>query len=136
MLRKENALRLQDQMFTTGMGGVLPEQPDPARFQTCARCRLRDWRLVDRTGQSIYGDVLAHRRGYQQHNARLRTHAAAAEHMEDRIEFPHDGRGCVCFEFPRGFFDLVNQRAGSSYLRTWDWPACCKSTSGSLGRTA
>jgi len=26
-------LRLQDQMFTTGMGGVLPEQPDPARFQ-------------------------------------------------------------------------------------------------------
>lgn len=25
-------------------------------------------------------------------------------------------------EFPRKYFDLVNQRLGMSYLRTWDWP--------------
>jgi SAM-dependent methyltransferase len=25
-------------------------------------------------------------------------------------------------EFPVGFFDLVNQRLGMSYLRVWDWP--------------
>ncbi len=25
-------------------------------------------------------------------------------------------------EFPAGSFDLVNQRMGWSYLRTWDWP--------------
>jgi ubiquinone/menaquinone biosynthesis C-methylase UbiE len=25
-------------------------------------------------------------------------------------------------EFPDNYFDLVNQRLGISYLRTWDWP--------------
>ena len=24
-------------------------------------------------------------------------------------------------EFPRSYFDLINQRLGMSYLRTWDW---------------
>src|SRR5258708_21098179 len=30
--------------------------------------------------------------------------------------------GSRMLEFPVGYFDLVNQRLGSSYLRTWDWP--------------
>ena len=25
-------------------------------------------------------------------------------------------------EFPNNYFDLINQRFGLSYLRTWDWP--------------
>lgn len=25
-------------------------------------------------------------------------------------------------ELPSGYFDLVNQRLGWSFLRTWDWP--------------
>jgi len=28
----------------------------------------------------------------------------------------------LMLEFPTAYFDLVNQRFGLSYLRTWDWP--------------
>ena len=28
---------------------------------------------------------------------------------------------CACLEFPTSSFDLVNQRLGASWLRTWEW---------------
>jgi len=40
--------------------------------------------------------------------------------VSDRVEF-HTMDALRMLEFPDRFFDLVNQRAGASYLRTWDW---------------
>jgi ubiquinone/menaquinone biosynthesis C-methylase UbiE len=46
---------------------------------------------------------------------------AEAEGVSDRVEF-HVMDALRMLEFPTGYFDLVNQRFGGSYLRTWDWP--------------
>jgi ubiquinone/menaquinone biosynthesis C-methylase UbiE len=46
---------------------------------------------------------------------------AIAKGMADRIEL-RVMDALRMLEFPRGYFDLVNQRLGMSYLRTWDWP--------------
>src|SRR5262249_3809606 len=39
----------------------------------------------------------------------------------DRVEF-HVMDALRTLEFPAASFDLVNQRLGVSFLRTWDWP--------------
>jgi ubiquinone/menaquinone biosynthesis C-methylase UbiE len=46
---------------------------------------------------------------------------AEAQHVSDRVEF-HTMDALRMLEFPNNFFDLVNERFGQSYLRTWDWP--------------
>jgi ubiquinone/menaquinone biosynthesis C-methylase UbiE len=45
---------------------------------------------------------------------------AAAQQVNDRVEF-HTTHALRRLEFPAGFFDLVNQRLGLSFVRTWDW---------------
>ena len=46
---------------------------------------------------------------------------AAQQQVSDRVEF-HVMDALRMIEFPKGYFDLVNQRMGVGYLRTWDWP--------------
>jgi ubiquinone/menaquinone biosynthesis C-methylase UbiE len=46
---------------------------------------------------------------------------AANQQVEDRVQF-RVMDALRMLEFPPGSFDLVNQRLGTSYLRTWDWP--------------
>src|SRR5579875_2781990 len=88
-------LHLRDQMLTESQGGVLPEQPDPTSFQ-----RVLD---VSRTFVEY-----------------ARAQAEAGQ-VSDRVEFQVMD-ALRMLEFPTGFFDLVNQRLGQSWLRTWDWP--------------
>lgn len=116
-----NRLRLQDQMVTAGMGGVLPEQPDPTIFRRVldVGCGIGGWLIeVARTypdvsllmGVDVSGKMLDY--------ARMQ---AAEQQVSDRVEF-HQMDALRMLEFPSDYFDLVNHRLGLSWLRTWDWP--------------
>jgi ubiquinone/menaquinone biosynthesis C-methylase UbiE len=114
-------LHIQDQMLTAGMGGVLPEQPDPTIFHRVldVACGTGDWLIKAAktypTMSTLIGvDVSAKMLGY----ARER---AEAEQVNDRVEF-RVMDALRMLEFPDEFFDLVNHRFAASFLRTSDWP--------------
>jgi len=114
-------VQLQDSMLTASMGGVLPEQPPPAIFRRVldVGCGTGGW-LIEAAktyptlsllvGIDVSDKMLNYARSQ-----------AAAEQISDRVEF-HAMDALRMLEFPVGFFDLVNHRAGISWLRTWDWP--------------
>lgn len=120
---EEELLRvhLQDQLITDGMGGVLPEQDDLSRFQRVldVACGTGDWLIslaqqMPDTKLLVGADVSKSMIDY----ARKQAHEAGlAERAEFRVM-----DALRMLEFPRASFDLVNQRFGQSYLRTWDWP--------------
>ena len=113
-------LHVQDQMLTASQGGVLPEQPDPRQFERVldVGCGTGGW-LIEAartypTMKRLVG-VDASRRFV----AYARIQAEVAQ-VQDRVEF-HVMDALRMLEFPSGSFDLVNQRLGQSWLRTWDW---------------
>ncbi|MGH7867502.1 MAG: class I SAM-dependent methyltransferase, partial [Candidatus Dormibacteraceae bacterium] len=114
-------LAVQDQLFTTGMGGALPEQPDPTIFQRVldVGCGTGGW-LIEAaktypTMTRLVGvDV----------NTRMIEYAraqAVAEQVQDRVEFQVMD-ALLILEFPKGYFDLANVRFATGYMRTWNWP--------------
>ncbi len=114
-------LHVQDQMLTASQGGVLPEQPDPRQFE----------RVLD-VGCGTGGWLIEAARTYPTMKRLVGVDAsltlieyaraqAAAAQVQDRVEFSVMD-ALRMLEFPAGFFDLVNQRLGMSWLRTWDWP--------------
>jgi ubiquinone/menaquinone biosynthesis C-methylase UbiE len=114
-------LVIQDQMITTGMGGVLPEQPDPTIFHRVldVGCGTGGW-LIEAAKSYPTMSLLA---GVDV-SSRMVKYAreqAEAQQVSDRVEFSSMD-ALRMLEFPADFFDLVNQRLGQSYLRTWDWP--------------
>lgn len=114
-------LDFQDRMLNTSMGGVLPEQPAPETFRRIldVACGTGAWlieiaKTYPQATLLIGADI----------SKRMVTYAssqAAHEGVNDRVEF-HTMDALRMLEFPGGYFDLVNQRLGMSYLRTWDWP--------------
>ena len=114
-------LQIQDQMVTQAMGGVLPEQADPTRFQRVldVGCGTGGWLLeAARTYPSmsmLVGIDISSRM------VAFARQQAVAHHLNDRVTFQVMD-ALRMLEFPDRFFDLVNQRAGVSYLRTWEWP--------------
>ncbi len=114
-------LSIQDQLLTAGMGGVLSEQENPGRFQRVldVGCGTGGWLIalaqqVPTSSLLIGADVSRRMVEY----ARSQAQAAG---VADRVEF-HVMDALRMLEFPHKYFDLVNQRFGLSYLRTWDWP--------------
>lgn len=117
---ERNRLALQDQMTTAAMGGVLTEHPGPRGIQRVldVGCGTGGW-LIDVAkayptialliGVDINSKMVEHSRAQ-----------AVAQHVDDRVEF-HVMDALRILEFPNAFFDLVNQRLGMAYLRTWDW---------------
>ncbi|MBV9230867.1 MAG: class I SAM-dependent methyltransferase [Chloroflexi bacterium] len=114
-------LHIQDHLVTAGMGGVLPEQPDPTIFERVldVGCGPGGWlieaaktypRMKLLVGMDISDKMLQAARSQ-----------AAAQQMSDRVQF-HTMDAFKMLEFPSGGFDLVNQRFGMSWVRTWDWP--------------
>src|ERR1700757_2146673 len=110
-------LQVQDQMLTVSMGGALPEQADPMRFQRVldVGCGTGDWLIAAaKTYPSmsllIGADISA---------KMLRSARSQAEDQQvhDRVEFAVMD-ALRRLEFPDDFFDLVNQRLGASWLRT------------------
>jgi ubiquinone/menaquinone biosynthesis C-methylase UbiE len=114
-------LQIQDQMITDGMGGILPEQPDPGHFHRVLDigCGTGGW-LIEAAnscptmqlliGVDISNNMLQHAR-----------EQATARQVANRVEF-HTMDALQMLEFPQNFFDLVNLRYGVSWLRTWEWP--------------
>ncbi len=120
-LSEMERLELQDDLLTRKMGGVLPEQEDLTRFQHIldVGCGTGGWLMeVAQTypdipllvGVDISGSMLAY--------ARAKANALG---LSDRVQF-QSMDALRLLEFPDEYFDLVNQRLGMSYLRTWDWP--------------
>jgi ubiquinone/menaquinone biosynthesis C-methylase UbiE len=114
-------LQIQDQLVTASMGGVLPEQPNPTIFQRVldVGCGTGGWLIeiakaypsvTQLVGVDISEKILEYARAQ-----------AVAQQVSDRVQF-RAMDALRMLEFPANSFDLVNQRFGMSYLRTWDWP--------------
>jgi ubiquinone/menaquinone biosynthesis C-methylase UbiE len=115
-----NRLELQDKMLTTGMGGVLPElaDPTPVRRVLDVGCGTGGWLIeTAKTYPSIEKLVGADISGKMLAYARVR---ADAEALDQRVQF-REMDALRMLEFADASFDLVNQRLGDSWLRTWDW---------------
>ena len=114
-------LRLQDQMTTASMGGVLPEQADPSIFQRVldVGCGTGNW-LIEAAktypGISLLVGVDVSSKMVEYAQAQ-----AEAQGVSDRVQF-RAMDALRMLEFPSDYFHLVNQRFGTSFLRKWDWP--------------
>ena len=112
-------LNLQDQLITTAMGGVLPEQAHTTRFQRVldVGCGTGGWliemaKTCSACRQLVGIDVSKRMVEY----AREQAYTA----RQDHVEF-HVMDALLLLSFPSGYFDLVNLRFGSSFLRAWEW---------------
>ena len=113
-------LEVQDKMLTQWMGGVLPELPDPPPLHQVldVGCGTGDWLIelaltVPGIKRLVGVDVSLKIVEY----ARAR---AKAEAIDERVQF-QTMDALRILEFPDASFDLVNQRFGFSWLRTWEW---------------
>ena len=115
-------LIVQEHLATDTMGGVLPEQQDPTQFQRVLDigCGPGGWIIeVAQTYPQIkklYGiDISPTMIQY------ARARAEQQQLPKERVEFlVMDALRML--EFPNSFFDLVDFRFGSSFMRKWDWP--------------
>jgi len=113
-------LTIQDQMLTAGMGGVLPEQPDPTVFHRVldVGCGIGGWVIE---AAQMYPEMSLVGVDISQRIIKYAGAQAEAHQVRDRIEF-HVMDALHALDFPVASFDLVNLRLGISFLRTWDWP--------------
>ncbi|QBD83149.1 class I SAM-dependent methyltransferase [Ktedonosporobacter rubrisoli] len=119
-LQELERLTIQGQMMTREMGGLLPEQEDPSRFQRVLdiACGPGEWIIeMARTypHMTLIGvDISSSMIEYAREQARV-------QHVDDRVEFLVMD-ALLILEFPAVFFDLVNLRCCVGFMRTWDWP--------------
>jgi ubiquinone/menaquinone biosynthesis C-methylase UbiE len=120
-----NRLVVQDRMFTTVMGGVLPEQEDPSQFRRVLDigCGPGGWLLETAQQypqiQKLYGiDISSTMIRYARELAEKQSMPTGPK---ERVEFLTMD-ALMVLEFPEDFFDLVNLRFGVSFMRQWDWP--------------
>jgi ubiquinone/menaquinone biosynthesis C-methylase UbiE len=113
-------LTIQDQMITTAMGGVLPEQPDPTIFHHVLDigCGTGGWLIQ---AAQTYPTMALVGIDISQRLIDFASTQAQAHQVNDRVEF-RVMDALRTLEFPDASFDLVNVRFGVSFLRTWDWP--------------
>ena len=114
-------LQIQDQMITSRMGGVFPEDLDLTDVQRVldVGCGTGSWLIeTAKTHPAIallVGiDISSKMINFAQTQARN-------QQVSERVEF-HVMDALRGLDFPDAQFDLVNIRMGDSWLRTWDWP--------------
>jgi ubiquinone/menaquinone biosynthesis C-methylase UbiE len=112
-------LTIQGQMMTEAMGGPLPEQADPSRFQRILdiACGPGEWVLAT---AKMYPSMSLVGIDISQSMIQYARQQAAKEHLGDRVEF-HVMDALLLLEFPSSSFDLVNLRCCVGFMRTWDW---------------
>jgi len=113
-------LDLQDKMVTSGMGGVLPELTDPTSLRRVldVGCGTGGWLIetaltYPHIEKLVGADI----------SSKLTAHARAQAEklgLDGRVQF-QTMDALRILEFPPSSFDLVNQRAAASWLRTWEW---------------
>jgi ubiquinone/menaquinone biosynthesis C-methylase UbiE len=118
-------LVVQDHMFTTVMGGVLPEQQDPIQFRRILDigCGPGGWilEMAQKYPQieKLCGiDISTAMVQYALEQAKQRQLSTG---VRGRVEF-HAMDALRMLEFPDNFFDLVNLRLVASFIRQWEWP--------------
>ncbi len=114
-------LQIQDQMTTASMGGVLPEQPNPTTFSKVldVGCGTGGW-LIE-TAKSYPGISLLVGIDASRQMVKYARRQAEREEVNNRVEFT-EMDALTRLDFTDHYFNLVNERHGASYLRTWDWP--------------
>src|SRR5690349_23632126 len=114
-------LHIQDQLITSGMGGIFPEQPDTSRFKRIldVACGTGGW-LIE--AAKTYPDM-TRIVGIDANNhiIEFAQHQAKAAQVDNRVEFSSMD-ALLILEFPNGYFDLVNARFVTPFMRTWNWP--------------
>lgn len=113
-------LQIQDQLVTTCMGGVLPEQADTARLQSVldVGCGTGGWLIeLAKTSPQIKRLVGVDISSKMLDYARAQ---AIAQGVGDRVEFMAMD-ALRMLEFSDHSFDLVNHRFGISWVRKWEW---------------
>ncbi len=113
-------MAIQDQLLTVSMGGVLPEQTSPLSLQRVldVGCGPGGWLIeMAKTNPSITQLIGVDISDKMLDYARAQ---ALAQQVDERVTFQKMD-ALRMLEFPQAYFDLVNQRLGSSYLRNWDW---------------
>jgi ubiquinone/menaquinone biosynthesis C-methylase UbiE len=115
-------LIVQERIVNEAMGGVLAEQTDPTQFRRVLDIGCGPGGWVIETAQTypqiekLYGiDISPTMIQY------ARQRAAELQLPKERVEFLVMD-ALLILEFPNEFFDLVNMRAGVSFMRQWDWP--------------
>ena len=113
-------LEIQDTMLTKGLGGVCPELADPSLLHHVldVGCGTGGWLLE----MAKTYPTLERLRGVDVSSKMVAYATAKAEemHLGARVQF-QTMDALRLLEFPPASFDLVNQRFGVSWLRTWDW---------------
>lgn len=113
-------LQIQDHIVTAGMGGVLSEQSDATLLHRIldVGCGTGGW-LIE--AAKTFPDIsLLVGVDVSKRMLEYARKQAEEEQVSERVEF-HVMDALRMLEFPTGYFDLINQRFGGSYLRTWDW---------------
>lgn len=113
-------LDLQDHLLTAGMGGVLPEQPEPASFESIldVGCATGGWLLE---AARAYPDIsLLVGVDVSKRMINYARTQAEAQQVSKRVEF-YAMDALRMLEFPDNTFDLVSHRLAQSWVRTWDW---------------
>lgn len=114
-------LHIQDGLITRAMGGVLPEQQQPSRFQEILDigCGTGDW-LIELASTVPPPSLLV---GIDVNKPMLAYAATQAEarQVSDQIQW-REMDALRSLDFLTETFALVNLRCGLSFVRTWDWP--------------
>jgi ubiquinone/menaquinone biosynthesis C-methylase UbiE len=113
-------LTIQDQLITTAMGGILPEQSDPTLFHRVldVGCGTGGW-IIE--AAKTYPEMKLIGVDINKMRIEYARAQAEAQQVADRVEF-HIMDALLILEFPPAFFDLVNVRFCTSFVRTWEWP--------------
>lgn len=120
-LEELQRLQVQEHLMTVALGGVLPEQSDPARFQHVldVACGAGGWLIeLAKTAPTI-----SHLIGVDISRRMIEAARTEAEvqQVQERVEFRLMD-ALRLFEFSADTFDLTNMRFALSFLRTWEWP--------------
>ncbi len=114
-------LAIQDQMITQAMGGVLSEQKEPETIKRVLDigCGVGSW-IIE--AAQTYPDMSLVGIDISPRMVEYAQKIASAQSVSNRVRFQVMD-ALRPLEFPDESFDLVTIRLGSSFMRTWDWPA-------------
>jgi ubiquinone/menaquinone biosynthesis C-methylase UbiE len=113
-------LQLQNTLITGTLGGMLPEQPEPARFKHIldVACGTGGW-LIElaktyRAIPQLMGIDISKRM------ITLASAQAEVQQVQDRVLF-RIMDALHLSELSDNLFDLTNLRFAASFLRSWEW---------------